>query len=156
MMKIIHSRKASVSAYPTLILAIIISIFAFAFGLFVLHLVEEQVHVKISQDITGMQYDLLLLDIFKAEYNGKNVAEIISEDYIDGRYDNSEAALKEILGKHAKDVSDWELFVEGKKRKDSCNIIKCNGKKQSSSAFIPLSSDTKSNIIVTLNVYTKK
>ncbi len=150
------TKKAQESgSYIALAIALAMMALIFLLALSITFIIRSATEVRIKEDIAGMQYDVLLLDILKADYGSKKVADIIAEDYTENNFAYTETSLKEIFSTRLKEVSDWELYIDGEKKKDSCNILGCRGKKQSYETFIPVPNAQKSIIRVMLIIYAK-
>lgn len=117
------------------------------------HFIKNKLEFQIKEDMSALNYDLLLLDILRFPSHDGNLADLISASYLNNNYEQLSNEIDAIFKKHIHRDVGWELFIERKLVKDNLGIFH-QSKKQSYETILPLITQEKNlNIIVGLNIY---
>lgn len=149
-----RAKKAESADYIVFFVVVFITIFVFSLALFHAFLIKATLKFEFNEKMANINDDLLILDILKSPVKGMAMADIIVESYLSDDYAELETEMRRLVGEYMGPETDWQLYIDDEKKKESCGIIGCNGKKRTYETQLPLINPTrKNNIRVTLSIY---
>lgn len=149
-----RAKKAELADYIIFFVVVFIIILIFSLALFHAFLIKGTLKFELNEKMKDANNDLLILDILKAPVKDMTMADIIVESYLSDNYAELETEMGRLVGEYMGTKTDWQIYIDDEKKKESCGIIGCNGKKHTYETQLPLINPTrKNNIKVTLSIY---
>ena len=148
--------KKGVEAASYLVFALVLCLIGvvFAIVLFFQDFTFKGIQTELRLEVAEANYELLLMDILRVPIGDKTMADLIVTGHANNDYGAVEKELNTIMKTYLGANIDWEFFIDGEKKKDSCGFFGCKGEKHSFNTVLPLFySQSKPDVVVMLNVY---